>query len=1120
MTYVKSRNEIRNLKQGGYMRTIRLCLISVFCLVFLAGCNDFDGDGVPDFDDCDPEDASEYRRESLNQCPDEVIVPDDDDSTGDDDDTTTSDDDDATGDDDDSSVGDDDDSADGDDDDATGDDDDSASDCEEQTWYGDADGDGFGNGLTATACFAPKGFVADGGDCDDGDPLIFPGAEEYCDGEDEDCDGVVDNNSSDALTFNLDFDGDGFGDPSVTQDACLASDGWVDDATDCDDSEVLTYPGANEICDGLDNSCEGNIDENPGTFWYYDGDTDGFGLVTDFLEQCNGVNHYVADATDCDDTDTLVNPSATEVCNLYDDNCDGAIDEPGSDGETLFYADTDGDGAGDPNVSVSACLAPFDYVADSSDCDDADAAVNTSAVEVCNGYDDNCDGVVDEGLTISVYPDSDGDGFGLATGIDSSCPDAIPANFVTDDTDCDDGNVAIYPNAPEVCNSLDDDCDVSVDEDAMDADNWYADLDGDGFGDGVLVVSCGQPSSIFVLIGMDCDDGDPAINPGALEVACDLIDQDCDSFDLEPDIDGDGYTVCAGVDCDDGDAAISPAATEVCNGIDDDCDGSVPSTEVDNDGDGISDCDGDCDDADASNYPGNDELCDGSDNDCDSSVDESDALNVTTWYYDDDSDGFGDAAVSIVSCDAPVNYVADGTDCSDSDPLSYPGASELCDGLDNDCNGLADADVLGEVDGDADTVLSCNDCDDADAAAYPGAVEVSCDGVDQDCDGSDLEPDYDLDGFTTCAGDCDDLDPTVNPGATEFCDSIDNNCDGVVDEDAAVDALTWYADGDSDGFGNLGSPQNACNIPFGFVADSTDCDDVNAAVYPGAPEYCNGYDDDCDGVVDENDAVDVLTWYGDGDGDGVGTGVPIVECYSPSPLYVTVGGDCDDADALNYPGNDEWCDGQENNCDGMVDDASSIDVSTWYEDVDADGFGDTWSVQVACYVPPNYVADNTDCEDNDPFTYPGAFELCDGFDNDCNGLADADVLFEVDQDGDGSFSCDDCDDFDPDNFPGNQEVCDGLENDCDVSTNEVTSDNDADTYTVCGGDCDDADPFIAPDVTEDCVNGIDDDCDGDIDELDSECAPGDDDDSAGDDDDSSGDDDDSAAPGDDDDSSL
>jgi len=175
--------------------------------------------------------------------------------------------------------------------------------------------------------------------------------------------------------------------------------------------------------------------------------------------------------------------------------------------------------------------------------------------------------------------------------------------------------------------------------------------------------------------------------------------------------------------------------------------------------------------------------------------------------------------------------------------------------------------------------------------------------------------DADGDGHSAADGDCDDTDPRIHPGADETCDGEDNDCDGQVDEDDAVDALTWHADHDGDGYGNATVTHAACQSQQGYIADATDCDDTDADNHPGADETCDGQDNDCDGVVDEDDAVDAPTWHPDGDGDGYGGQAgTVVSCEAPDD-YVYDGTDCDDVDEEVHPGAPEiGCDGVDNDC--------------------------------------------------------------------------------------------------------------------------------------------------------------------------------------------------------------
>jgi hypothetical protein len=388
-------------------------------------------------------------------------------------------------------------------------------------------------GLAATDEDGDGYFAAD--DCDDDDASVHPGATEVCDGEDNDCDGDVDEDVLD--TWYADADGDGYGDVGAATIACSAPAGHVASATDCDDADPETYPSAAERCDGLDNDCDGEIDEDVQDTWYADTDGDGYGDAGAPLDACDPPSAYVADDTDCDDTSDQALPGGTEVCDGLDNDCDGTVDEDDAIDASTWYADADGDGFGDDAAPTTACEQPSTAVDDDTDCDDLDADIHPDADEICDSIDNDCDGLIDDAdpsVDLSTggtwYTDGDADGYGDAAAAVSACTQ--PSGAVTNDTDCDDAESAVNPSATEVCNGVDDDCDTFVDDDDPSVDlstggTWYADTDGDGFGDATATVSaCLQPSGA-VSDDADCDDSDGGIHPDAVEV-CDTVDNDCD----------------------------------------------------------------------------------------------------------------------------------------------------------------------------------------------------------------------------------------------------------------------------------------------------------------------------------------------------------------------------------------------------------------------------------------------------------------------------------------------------------------------------------------------------------------------------------------------------------------
>jgi len=218
---------------------------------------------------------------------------------------------------------------------------------------------------------------------------------------------------------------------------------------------------------------------------------------------------------------------------------------------------------------------------------------------------------------------------------------------------------------------------------------------------------------------------------------------------------------------------------------------------------------------------------------------------------------------------------------------------------------------------------------------------------------------------------------------------LDRDGDGVPrptdcdDTDPAIQTYIFYADADGDGFGGSVELQG-CSAPEGYSERGGDCSDERAEAHPGAVERCNRLDDDCDGEADED--VEIPIWYYDRDGDGYGDLTESVAgCESPSDEFVDNGADCDDGDPAISPDGSERCDGDDNDCDGAIDDDDpDAPLEAWYRDADSDGFGDAAIPQYACAPPSGYVADRTDCDDTDQHTFPEAPELCDDIDNDCD----------------------------------------------------------------------------------------------------------------------------------------
>jgi uncharacterized delta-60 repeat protein len=681
-------------------------------------------------------------------------------------------------------------------------------------WFSDSDGDGFGNVYEwQQHCEQPEGYVSDSSDCNDLDPNIHPETDEYCDGLDNDCDGIIDPDSSlDAIIWYLDSDNDEYGDSSVTLQQCDQPYGHVDNNLDCDDANGEIHPAATESCDGTDNDCDEEIDEGVLREFYGDDDGDGYGDPTVITEGCTVTENQAENGLDCDDTNADIHPTAIESCDEIDNDCDGVIDPDSSIDAITWYIDYDSDGYGSSLYSQITCSQPVDYVDNDLDCDDLDASICPGGDEYCDGLDNDCDGDIDPDSSLDAitwYLDSDGDGDGDGNSTMLAC--SQPSTYVSNNLDCDDANDSIFVGAAEICNNIDEDCDGDIDEQAIDVISYFLDTDADGFGsDASATSSCSLPSNAS-FVGGDCDDTNNLVGPNAIEL-CDGIDNDCDGV-IDPDSSLDALIWYLDSDADS--YGLATTSYTAC---------SQPA--------GYSGNDMDCDDLDSSINPAAAESCDGIDNDCDGVIDPDSSLDAVTWYIDYDSDNYGSSLYFQNNCSQPVGYIDNDLDCDDLNSSINPGVDEYCDGFDNDCDGVIDPDSS------VDALIWYLDSD-ADGYGLTTTIQAAC-----------SQPA----GYTDNDLDCDDLEGVIYPGADELCDGLDNDCNGIIDPDSSVDASAWYLDDDLDGFGDANVSLQSCAAPIDYIAehvDGYDCDDSDIDVFPGMTEVCNGIDDNCDGLVDE-----------------------------------------------------------------------------------------------------------------------------------------------------------------------------------------------------------------------------------------------------------------------------
>ncbi|CAA0103588.1 Uncharacterised protein [BD1-7 clade bacterium] len=722
--------------------------------------------------------------------------------------------------------------------------------------------------------------------------------------------------------------------------------------------------------------------------WYKDLDGDGYGNAVMVQQAITAPTGYVADNTDCNDSEALANPGQEELFDNIDNNCNGTIDE----GAASYFVDNDGDGDGDIYDTTPQTKTPAEsngYALTNTDCDDGDAKNSGLNNEQPDNQDNNCDGHINEGFNFAFITSNTYNGnLEAAGGIGGNAAlnaDAICQNLA-------DSSPLLPASTYKAWLSL---ISSHAANRISHSEGIYTNTHGDKLADGWLDLTDGilMATINYDQYGIETQGTywtNTTSSGRRAAPACQGFSNAASGLEgITGSTTGD-WTNNALTDCDTLNHLI--------------CVESKPNYFLDADSDGFGSPgttiesstspgaqyvlnDDDCDDTDSNISPAETEIYDAIDNNCNGAIDE----GFATYFRDADADGYGNAAITKIKMSQPLGYVTDSTDCNDNIPTINPSVTEIANLIDDNCDGTIDEGFV---------ALDYYQDNDNDSFGDPAVSQKST-----------VKPT----GYVLDNTDCNDNDNTINPSTEDTINNIDANCDSLYDNpknhmfvssnvytgnmggltgaDSKCQALAHspesimpagvYKAWLSDGGNNISAKSRLSHANTRYVKHN------QATTWALATNWGDLIDGSLLREVNRNEKGEQVTGTQVWTGTNTNGNKKYAGCDSwqsdLSTQLARVG-------LTSVKESTEWTDYASVNC-STTQALYCIQqrVDFMYTDADGDGFGDATTkttLDIAAVIAGDYVRDNTDCNDSDSLINPAALEAHDNVDNDCDSDID------------------------------------------------------------------------------------------------------------------------------------